>query len=77
MPRRKHPEKPKWRKQIARTTRLWMISLISLFLSIALVFMLKVGEDGWSAWMIEYRLSIIGITLFITVILLRRGSSHH
>jgi len=39
-------------------------------MAIALIFIFKVGEVGWPEWMIEYRLSIIGITLFIAVVLM-------
>lgn len=59
----------KIREQIARTTRLWLILLISFFAAIALVFIFKVGGELWTPWMVTMRTSIIGIALFITVIL--------
>ena len=70
MPRtRRHLRNLKKREQIARTTRLWLIVLISFFAIIALVFIFKVGGEQWTPGMVKMRTSIIGIALFITVIL--------
>jgi hypothetical protein len=70
MSRRKHHKKPKERNQIARTTRSWLILLISFLSAIALLFIFKVGVGQWAHWMVEYRSAIIGIILFIVVVLI-------
>jgi polyferredoxin len=69
MSKRRHLKILMKREQIARTTRRWMIVLITFFAITALVFIFKVGGEQWTPWMVKMRTSIIGILLFIVVVL--------
>ncbi len=56
--------------KMARITGTVLKFLMAFLSSAALVLMFKLGEIFWPAWMIEYRLQIMGVVLLALILLI-------
>lgn len=54
----------------ARTVRQRLIWSISILSAILIAFIFKIGESLWLAWMVEYRLRIVGLLTLVLVCLI-------
>ena len=57
-------------KRVARITKQWLLRLIMLLVTMALILIFKLGQGLWSVWIIAHRIQIIGLLLLILVVVI-------
>jgi hypothetical protein len=68
--RRRTPKTSDERKRIARSTKQWLVGVITLLATLALIFIFKVGQVLWPVWMIDHQTQIIVILLLILLVVI-------
>jgi hypothetical protein len=58
------------KKRIARITKQTLFLLIALLSAIVIALMFRVGEVLWATWIIEYRIQIMSVAVFILIFLM-------
>jgi hypothetical protein len=56
-------------EQIALATKQGLVLVISILVAILVALVFKIGGYFWPRWLLEYRESLIGFFLFITIFL--------
>jgi vacuolar-type H+-ATPase subunit I/STV1 len=68
-PKRTHPKKPLSKEQIALVTKQNLILVISILMGFLFLLFFKIGGFFWPIWLSDYRKSLIGLVLFVTIYL--------
>jgi hypothetical protein len=66
----RQPRNRESKNRIARVVKQRLTALISALSAILLIFIFRIGESLWLAWMVEYRLRIVALLVLVLICLL-------